>query len=216
MMRRQINGRNAAASERDSLGFRWRGWIGIAVLVPAGVFGLLSAPLCPEGSWADILAETVGWPLFIAGATLRFWATLYVGGRKREMVVSDGPYSVCRNPLYIGSLLLALSAGLFVQSVTFAAGVGLTALGYMLVTVPVEERFLSERLGEEYQAYCRRVPRYLPRLSAFRTSGRVEVDVQALTREASKAVGWIWIPMIAEVVTRLRMLPWWPHWFSLP
>lgn len=198
------------------MGFRWRGWIGIAVLVPAGMLGLLSTPIGPEGSWADLLAEALAWPVFLAGAALRFWATLYVGGRKGKAVVCEGPYSICRNPLYLGSLLLALSAGFFMQSVTFAAGVCATALGYMLLTVPVEERFLLARLGEEYAAYCRRVPRYLPRLSAFRSPERIDVDLRALKREASKAFGWIWIPMIAEVVALLRMLPWWPHWCSLP
>jgi protein-S-isoprenylcysteine O-methyltransferase Ste14 len=215
-MNEHILDRGTQVAEHRSLGFRWRGWIGIAVLVPAGMFTLLSLPPSHEGSWADIVAEALAWPVFLAGGTLRFWATLYVGGRKRKTVVREGPYSICRNPLYLGSLLLALSSGLFLQSVTFTIGACLMAIGYMVVTVPVEERFLLARLGQEYEAYCRSVPRYLPRLSALVTPAYVDVDVRALAQEASKAIGWIWIPVIAEVVMQLRLLPWWPHWFSLP
>ncbi len=37
--------------------------------------------------------------LFLAGAAFRFWATLYLGGRKDAVVVDTGPYSLCRHPL---------------------------------------------------------------------------------------------------------------------
>jgi protein-S-isoprenylcysteine O-methyltransferase Ste14 len=52
--------------------------------------------------------RSAGWCLW-PGATLRLWSTLYIGGRKRVVLVSDGPYSLCRNPLYVGTFLIALS-----------------------------------------------------------------------------------------------------------
>lgn len=202
-------------SQVDSWGYRWRGWIGIVVLVPLAILSLLSPAPSGEGSWLRLLTDTLAWPTFVTGAVLRLASTLYIGGRKRTVLVTDGMYSVCRNPLYAGTVLLAMSVGLFLESWPFTAGVVLVALGYAVATVPVEERYLRERFGAPYVAYCSKVPRYWPRLSQFRTAACIEVDVQALRNECWRAVVlWAWIPLIGEIVEQLRVYPWWPRLFS--
>lgn len=201
-------------SELESWGFRRRGVIGVAVLAPLGVFALLSAPPSADGQLAHVAANLVAWPAFLAGAGLRLWATLYVGGRKRNSLVVQGPYSMCRNPLYLGSVLLALSAGLFLESAWFSLGVLVVALGYVVVTVPVEERFLRQRFGAAYDDYLRRVPRFLPRPWLFNAGSALEVNLASLRAECMGALGYIWIPAIAEIVNSLRLQLWWPHLFS--
>ena len=208
--------RKAGGSDKKTPGFRWRGWMGILVLVPLGVITLLSWPRVREDSWPDLLTDVLAWVAFVAGAGLRIWSSLYLAGRKRRVVVSEGPYSICRNPQYLGSFLLAISAALFLKGIVFGAGIGLAFIWYMWATVPVEEKYLRGRLGEEYIQYCGRVPRFWPRLSQFRTPEMIEVNVRHFRIECTRAAAWIWLPLVCEVLTHLRWETWWPHLFRLP
>ena len=196
--------------------FKWRGAAGALVLGPAFVFAVLATPLVSRNSWADVAINVAAWVTFVAGAGFRFWATLYIGGRKNDVAVAEGPYSLCRHPLYLGSLLLALSAGLFLKSVVFATALALLTVLYMQGTVRVEEESLKERLGEPYREYCRRVNRFWPSFRSFRTSPRLTVDVHSLYLECARASRWIWLPLLGEVVGKLRDASWWPRLFSVP
>ena len=196
--------------------FRWRGSYGVVFIVPAVVLALLSTPHVRQESWADVALESMGWVLFLAGAGLRFWATLYVGGRKSRELVSDGPYSACRHPLYVGTSLLFLSIASFLGSVTVLAGTLLSLLAYQLLTIPAEEDALREKLGQAYDDYARVTPRFWLRPSRFRTPETVCFTVKSLAIECRRAVRWIVFPLALEVLNHLREMPWWPHPFSLP
>jgi protein-S-isoprenylcysteine O-methyltransferase Ste14 len=200
----------AAAHHRR---FRWRGGIGTAVLVPAALISLFSHPLLPAGSWGHIGVRTAAWAAFLAGACLRFWATLYLGGHKEDELVVDGPYSIVRHPLYLGSLLIGLAAGLFLESIIFELSVVVVAIAYASATVPVEEGVLRARHGAAFDMYAARVGRFWPVWSGFHTPARILVDVHSLRLECSRASRWGWIPLIGTAVTILRDQPWWPHLF---
>jgi len=198
----------------DRRRFRWRGPVAALLLVPSAVVTLLSAPLVTESSWLDLGIDGIAWATFVTGAGFRFWATLYIAGRKEAFLVTDGPYSVCRNPLYLGSLLLAVGTGLFLKSLLFALALLLVALIYMLTTVPVEEEFLRARHGEHYEAYIRRVPRYWPNSAGFYTPNQLTVDLHRLRLECARASRWVWLPMLGESLAHLRGHPWWPQMFQ--
>jgi len=194
-------------------GFHWRGVVGALILGPLAITALISTPFVQEGSLLDWAVDAVAFTLYLAGLTFRFWATLYVGGRKGSAVVAEGPYSVCRNPLYLGSLLLVAALGLFIKSWAFAVGILYVSLRYILVRVPAEEKQLKERHGEEYVQFCRRVPRFIPRLSLFHTPPEITVSIKGLWRECQRQFPWIWIPLVGELIALLRSQPWMPHYF---
>ncbi|HUY93229.1 MAG TPA: isoprenylcysteine carboxylmethyltransferase family protein [Pirellulales bacterium] len=199
-----------------SWAFRFRGLVGSLLLLVFGAAVAFSAPALPDAMGRRVTFEALGWAAFVAGAAIRFWATLYIGGRKRLTVVCEGPYSLCRNPLYVGTFLIAVSAALTLRSATFALGILLGAVFYAWATVPAEERYLSETLGEPYLRYCRRTPRFWPRFANFHTPATISVSVRALRNECRRAARWIWLPALVEVVSRLRLETWWPHWLNLP
>lgn len=199
-----------------SWAFRSRGLVGALVGGACGTLVLISAPGLPLASWASAELRAAGWLVFIAGAALRFWATLYIGGKKGLRVVHEGPYSLCRNPLYVGTFLIALSAALMMASLTLIGGVIVGAMFYAWATVPAEERYLASRLGEPYHRYCQHTPRFWPRWSSFRTPRTVTVSVKALRLEMLRAVRWVWLPVLADLAVQLRSEPWWPHWLRLP
>ncbi|HEY5311257.1 MAG TPA: isoprenylcysteine carboxylmethyltransferase family protein [Pirellulales bacterium] len=197
-------------------GFRARGTAGTLIMAGFGSLTLFSPPLVSEGSWWATAWDSCGWVVFLAGAALRFWSTLYIGGRKTHALVCEGPYSVCRNPLYLGTFLLWLSGAIFFKSISLLVGVAAGILFYALVTVPHEEQVLRQSLGEAYADYCRRVPRFWPRLSLFRTPAVLQVNVAGLLTECRRASRWIWLPVLAIVLAQLRAGAAWPHWFNLP
>jgi protein-S-isoprenylcysteine O-methyltransferase Ste14 len=129
--------------------------------VPSGfliivVFAWLSHPT------ATSLAA--GAPISLLGLLLRAWAAGCLA--KNQQLATGGPYAHLRNPLYIGTLLVA--AGLVVAARNPVLAV-LTAAVFVLVYLPViqlEEQHLR-RLFPDYAEYATQVPALLPRLTAF-------------------------------------------------
>ena len=105
--------------------------------------------------------------LVIPGLWLRAYASGYV--KKNQELTTTGPYAHTRNPLYLGSMLIA--AGFTVALMSWPVALVL-AIGFLVIYVPViasEERFLRATFSS-FDDYCRHVPRLLPRLTPARTA----------------------------------------------
>jgi len=111
--------------------------------------------------------EMFGVLLIFLGIVGRLWSTLYIGGRKSEEVVTGGPYSITRNPLYVFSSLAAAGVGAQMGSFVAMIGFGLICAVAFHVVILREERFLKAAMGAPYEAYLKRVPRFWPRLSLY-------------------------------------------------
>lgn len=88
----------------------------------------------------------------------------------RRLVV-HGPYALARNPMYIGAGVALAGASLFFESLALA---GYTALFFVVTHLFVryyEEPTLRRTFGEEYERYCSRVGRWLPKRSPSRPPG---------------------------------------------
>lgn len=125
--------------------------------------GFLSAALYLFELWRRApRMEAVGWSLALVlpGLWLRAYAAGYVK-KNRELTVT-GPYAHTRNPLYLGSMLIAAGFAVALESWAMAA---VLAIGFALIYIPViasEERFLRTTFAG-FDEYCRRVPRLIPR-----------------------------------------------------
>ena len=127
----------------------------------------------------------IAWSLALVatGLALRGYASGYV--KKDRELTMTGPYAHTRNPLYLGSMLMAAGFALALASwlVTWVL-----AVGFVLIYVPViasEERFLRVAFPE-FDDYCRRVPRLIPRLRPARPSCVEDKSkVPAVTGEAA-------------------------------
>ncbi len=177
---------------------------------------LISTPMVPAGTWLALVLHVLGWLFFLTGLLLRLWSTLYIGARKEWTLVSEGPYSICRNPLYLGSLLVGLSFGLLVNSLALVVIMSTTAILYALGTVRAEEATLLRNLGEPYARYCERTPRFWPKFSLFHTPESVEIKAKGLRIEFKRLLRWIWVPMALEILAYLRSMPGYPNLFQLP
>jgi protein-S-isoprenylcysteine O-methyltransferase Ste14 len=112
--------------------------------------------------------EMTGIVLIVIGIAGRLWSTLYIGGKKSRSVVTDGPYSITRNPLYVFSSIAAVGVGAQMGSITAAVGFGVACAAAFHVVILREEKFLTANLGIDYQAYMAKVPRFFPKPSLYR------------------------------------------------
>ncbi|MDA0961389.1 MAG: isoprenylcysteine carboxylmethyltransferase family protein [Proteobacteria bacterium] len=165
--------------------------------VPLIVF-TRSAWLHPE--WLFDILEVLGLTLIIAGVLGRFWAILYIGGRKNARIMQDGPYSVCRHPLYLFSTIGTIGFGLMLGSVVLTAVLGLVVFLILSATAAREEAFLRSEFGAAYDEYAARVPRILPRLSGFSTPQEATFNVATLRRNLMDALVFLSLIPIAELM----------------
>jgi protein-S-isoprenylcysteine O-methyltransferase Ste14 len=155
--------------------------------------------------------------MFAAGCVLvgvamvgRLWCAQYISGYKKTNLVTYGPYSVCRNPLYVFSLFGGAGAGLCTESVTLTLViVAVFALIYP-VTIAKEERDLRRNFGDEYDKYAAAVPRFIPKPSIFFEPAEYTIKPCVLRRMVVDTVYFIWIIGLFELVetlTELKKLP---------
>jgi protein-S-isoprenylcysteine O-methyltransferase Ste14 len=188
-----------------------------AVLLWGAWGGVLVSPLNVQaGSVAAIVADYCGWLMFFGGLILRVWATRFIGGRKAKEVVCYGPYSLSRNPLYIGTFLMILSLACFLKSLTFAVAACLVIAYYCVAVVPLEERFLRYQLGAAYINYYESVPRWFPRWGGGYRAPALTMISPPMRNELRRAAWWLILPLVASLNLYCRTLPEWPLWLNWP
>jgi protein-S-isoprenylcysteine O-methyltransferase Ste14 len=110
-----------------------------------------------------LLTLALGLPLALVGELIRLWASAHI--EKTKALATGGPYAHSRNPLYVGSVLMALG----VCIATGSPWVALATLGYFLFFYPAvireEAGFLREKFGQDYATWARDVPAFVPRLT---------------------------------------------------
>lgn len=138
-----------------------KGVLAVAVLIGVLMFAFTNSSL-EAGNSTHEMIEWIGIVAIVLCILGRTWASLYIGGRKIEQFVTDGPYSVTRNPLYFFSIVGAAGCGAQLGSIVAGLVFGALAWVVFYVVVLQEEKLLAERYGAAYQAYMASVPRFLP------------------------------------------------------
>jgi protein-S-isoprenylcysteine O-methyltransferase Ste14 len=143
--------------------------------------------------------------LVIPGVCLRAYASGYV--KKNAELTVTGPYAYSRNPLYLGSMMMAFGFALASRSIWIATAL---AVLFAVIYVPViqgEEHFLRSKFPE-FDAYAARVPRLLPRLwhadASGTESGRFSAPLYRKHREYNALIGAVAI--YAALALRLYFL----------
>jgi protein-S-isoprenylcysteine O-methyltransferase Ste14 len=123
----------------------------------AGVFLWLAQP-----TWKTMLLSLL---LVVPGVWLRAYAAGYV--RKNRELTRTGPYAYTRNPLYLGSTMIAFGFAVAAGSWIILVVLALMFAAIYLPTIRSEELYLREHFAG-FDEYARKVPRLLPRLTAAR------------------------------------------------
>ena len=129
-----------------------------------------------------------GLPLALVGLWLRGWAAGHLA--KNEKLATSGPYGHLRNPLYLGTLMvaagLAIASGRLLLAVLFAAVFGLV----YLPVIELEEQHLRN-LFPEYPDYAGRVPMLWPRLRPAGARDRFRWRLYAKNEEYQALLGFL-------------------------
>lgn len=162
--------------------------------VCAAIFLYLAHP-----SLGTLLASI---PVVGSGLWLRGYAAGYV--KKNAELTQTGPYAHTRNPLYLGSILIAVGFAVAARSWPMAVVLVAMFLAIYLPTIHSEEQFLREAFPE-FDAYASRVPRLLPRLTPAKTSaskGSFSPELYRKHREYNALMGSsaIYAALIARLI----------------
>jgi protein-S-isoprenylcysteine O-methyltransferase Ste14 len=147
-------------------------WLVLAVL-PAVV---LTSPPPDRPEFLLQIMDVLGIACLVICLAGRGWSSVYVAGRKNHDLVTAGPYSLVRNPLYVFSFIGLVGIGLISGMVTvLLVAAGAFALYYRSV-VRREEAYLASRHGAAFAGYAQSVPRWWPRFSAWRDVPTLEIE----------------------------------------
>ena len=143
--------------------------------VLVGAFALLSSP--------TFRSLAIGIPISVVGILLRAWAAGHL--QKNQRLATSGPYAFTRNPLYIGTLLVAAS-----RSVWLAAVFGAVFLLIYLPVIELEEQHLR-KLFPEYERYAKQVPKLIGYPRGSPDPGRFQFAVYLINQEFQALIGFI-------------------------
>jgi protein-S-isoprenylcysteine O-methyltransferase Ste14 len=176
---------------------------------------LLGTSAWPKDGLADVLFETIGVLLLGVGAFGRLWASMHIAGYKTKQLITDGPYSMVRNPLYLFSFIGAVGAGFVTESLLIVCLIVLSfALFYPIVVVE-EENKLAARHGEDYAAYKRRTPRFIPNPMLFSEAETYVVNARVYRRALLDATLFIAAFCPLHLLEQLHETGALPHFFRI-
>ena len=151
--------------------FRYRGKVPIPLLVMTFLW-LLFRPVPAEaegGDWTLLFGVAVT----LIGEGIRIWSVGYAGASTRgkkasaRRLVTAGPYSYVRNPIYIGNFLVSLGVVLTIRSWFFTLLFVLYFVVVYSLIVRHEESFLASEFGDAYRSYTKSVYRFWPKWAPY-------------------------------------------------
>lgn len=150
--------------------------------------------------------------IFLAaiGAFGRQWCSVYIGGRKTRELVTTGPYSLCRNPLYLFSFIGAAGVALTSHSLTMFLVVTAFLFVYYPGVIRSEEVKLRAAHGDAFARYCATTPALWPRRLRLVGEAPQQVDGELFRKHTLEAVWFVWavgVILLIEVMHELDVLP---------
>lgn len=175
----------------------------------AFTFVLLAAILVTESRWEGhpLLSAAI----FAAGCVLvaiatigRLWCALYISGYKSRLLVTVGPYSLSRNPLYLFSLLGGLGVALATETLLLPALVGGVFFLYYPLVIRREEKRLLDAHGEAFADYLRKTPSFWPAFGRWTEPEEYLVNPRLFRKSMIDALWFLWLVGIIEIAEALR------------
>ena len=140
--------------------------------------------------------------LVTLGGFGRLWASLYVEGFKTKRLITEGPYSMVRNPLYFFTIIILLGFCCVVKSIPIA--IALLA-GFSLLHIPAiinEEKKLLSKHDHLYKEYYHKTPRLIPNIFKYKrpiSTDRIEVKIKKINNVIWEIIGYFMLYLAIDL-----------------
>jgi protein-S-isoprenylcysteine O-methyltransferase Ste14 len=164
-----------------------------------------------RSSWEVNNNENITSSLFFIGVFLvgigalgRLWCSLYIAGYKTSCLITQGPYSACRNPLYFFSAIGLMGIGFATETISFPIAFIIIFSLYYPFVIKSEEKRLMQVHGALFDEYKKRIPAFIPRFKAFSEPENYSVKPVLFRKHVFDTVWFVWIIGIIEVLEGLK------------
>lgn len=165
---------------------------------------LLTKQLIHDDTPLHEICELIGNLLIAVCVIGRIYATAFLGGHKNATLITYGPFSVTRNPLYFFSFIGACGIALMSNHLVLLILLPALYCAVFFSVIRREERFLIEEFGDEYVQYCKTTPRFFPRLSLYNAPESVPMVPRFLLKSLKDAALWFLALPFFELVEWLH------------
>jgi len=163
-----------------------------------------------------LVAQSAGFLLVVAAALGRLWTTLFIAGSKDERLVREGPFSLCRHPLYLGSVVGAAGIGLTTLSLTLTIALPLIVSAIVFTAARREDAAHLAAYGDAWREYRDLVPAFWPDWSHRRTPESVAVPPRIYSKAFLDAASFLSLWLLVLLLEGLRAGGAWQPFFRLP
>lgn len=167
------------------------------------------------GVGIQLLLFSVGLFLVSIASVGRLWCMLYISGYKTKKLIVEGPYSLCRNPLYFFSFLGILGLGLTTESLLYSVALVVPYFVLYPWVIRHEEAKLLAIHPDDYPAYLQTVPRFIPSLTRYREPDNYIVNPRKFRRHIGNSLVFIWLVVFFELIEGFHEMQWIPIYFDV-
>ena len=165
---------------------------------------------------ADTLRRVTALLLVVSAALGRIWCSVFIAGLKDQHLVTAGPYSVCRHPLYALSLLAGLGLGMASRSMLVTAATLALLMLLFGRAVRAEETLLAALHGAAYRTYRERTPRFWPQWENYVVPESIVIAPRVLWKSFLDAGSIVVLLALIEIAIDLHDRGLLPSWWSVP
>ena len=182
---------------------RHRKWLHLIMWSSIFATVLLTEP--PRGGHhLNEYIHVVGYVLIILATTGTLWCGIYIFGRKTKELCQDGPYSLCRNPIYVfhfvGGLGIVMGTSRIGLIIPFVAAYCL----YYYFVIESEQKRLLKFFGKEYENYCARTPRVIPRFRNYWSREITEISPHHLSLKIINSMNFLWAMVALQLLDAIK------------
>ena len=179
------------------------------------VFAGLNAPTSLLDG-ADTLRRITALLLVVGAVLGRIWCSVFIAGLKDQHLVTVGPYSVCRHPLYALSMMAGLGLGLASRSLLVTAATLVLLMLLFGRAVRAEETLLAGLHSEAYRTYRERTPRFWPRWANYVVPESIAIAPRVFWKSFLDAGSIVVLLALVEIAIDLHDRGLLPSWWSVP
>jgi isoprenylcysteine carboxyl methyltransferase (ICMT) family protein YpbQ len=142
--------------------------------------------------------------LVITACLGRIWCSAFIGGYKSASLITNGPYSVARHPLYSFSWIGAVGLGVATHSIVLTLVTSAFFAAVFSFSARREDDFLSRAHPDHFAAYARSTRRFWPRWRNYRVAESITIKPVILKKSFLDAGAFVLLYLVIDTLRVLR------------